>query len=158
MRLSSLLTALAACDESRVLMTPRRLCFGGLPLSFSRPTHPDHVLHAFLGGAHSPWQTRRSVRYWMARSPHAYWCIYPRLYSLAIPLLRTKSNFGSLAKLFGRSRRPTRFWFTRDFHASMLVSTTTYLRAYLRTRPSDYYNASASVSGHHLNHFESTPA
>ena len=52
----------------------------------------------------------------------------------------------------------TRLWSTRDFHASMLVSTATYLRTYLRTRPPDYYNASASASGHHLNHFESTPA
>ena len=81
---------------------------GGPPLSFSFPTHPDHVLHAILGGAHSPQQTRRSVRNRMARSSHAYWCIYPRL---TVSLFQyyprnTVWGLGSSAKLFGRPRRP----------------------------------------------------
>ena len=53
-----------------------------------------------LGGVYSTRQTRRSVRTRMAQSPHAYWCIHPRLCSLPIPVLPTKYSLGSLTNVF----------------------------------------------------------
>ena len=75
-------------------------------LSFSRPTHPDHVLRAFHGAwtPHANNEAQSELE-WLGLRAHTG--VYTLVFcSLVVPLLRTESNFVSLAKLFGRPRRP----------------------------------------------------